>query len=169
MNTTVRVLTTEDVLTLWTMLMHAAHETSVEDVKSSPALAWYVQDWGQVGDMGVVAQQSIDGRMNVLGAAWLRLCRQDTAVPCGYGYVAKEIPELAIAVLGEHRGQGIGTVLLTHLIELAQTQFPGISLSTRSNNPAVRLYGRFGFVRVAGTEIVNRTGSTSYSMVKRFS
>ena len=125
---TVRTAALADEPVLWTMLMHAAHETSLDVVTSNPELARYVSDWGRDGDVGVVAEQE----NLAVGAAWLRLWPQDSR---GYGYVADEVPELAIAVVSESRGQGIGTALLSRLIQLATPQFSAISLSIRSDNP----------------------------------
>ena len=157
---TVRTAALADEPVLWTMLMHAAHETSLDVVTSNPELARYVSDWGRDGDVGVVAEQE----NLAVGAAWLRLWPQDSR---GYGYVADEVPELAIAVVSESRGQGIGTALLSRLIQLATPQFSAISLSIRSDNPALRLYERLGFVAVPGSEVVNRTGGRSFNMLRK--
>ncbi len=90
----------------------------------------------------------------VVGAAWLRLIQ-------GYGFVAEDIPELTIAVLPAYRGRGIGTALLTQLIDEAAQSFQGISLSVVGENPAINLYRRLGF------EIVRPDGA-SFTMVLRF-
>jgi GNAT superfamily N-acetyltransferase len=93
---------------LWKMLMLAAHETSVEYVKTQPELARYVQDWGRFGDMGFIAcLEEVS-----IGAVWLRLWSGSNR---GFGYIDDTIPELAIAVLPEYRGQGIGTKLLRQI------------------------------------------------------
>ena len=42
-----------------------------------------------------------------------------------------------------HRGSGVGTALLTHMIEAFGSR--PISLTTRTDNPARRLYARHGF------------------------
>ena len=58
-----------------------------------------------------------------------------------------ETPELAIAVAEEHRGDGIGAVLMTAIADHARTDGVGrISLSVDAENPARRLYARLGFV-----------------------
>lgn len=139
------------------MLMYAAHESSVVAVKANPDLARYVENWCRKGDMGVMAE--VD---KPVGAAWLRLWSKDNR---GYGYLAEDIPELAIALLPDYRGQGIGTALLKHVLHSAKERYPAVSLSIRADNPALRLYQRLGFRPVAGTEVVNRTGGRSFSMV----
>ena len=57
MNYTFRALTQADEPVIWQMLMHAAHELSLEAVKSQPILARYAVDWGRPGDDGFVAGQ----------------------------------------------------------------------------------------------------------------
>ena len=72
-------------------------------------------------------------------------------------------PELAIAVLPDHIGQGIGTQLLKHLLEAARKVYPAVMLSVRQNNPAWHLYERMGF-QVVDTAL-NRVGSESFVML----
>jgi hypothetical protein len=47
--------------------------------------------------------------------------------------------------------------------------FAAVSLSVRDDNPARRLYERFGFRPVDGSGQEDRVGSTSITMVRRFS
>jgi ribosomal protein S18 acetylase RimI-like enzyme len=157
----IQTLTNRDESILLPMLMHAAHESSVENVRSNPDLFRYVKDWGRNEDIGFVA---IDN--TPIGAAWLRLF---TSEDRGFGYVDDRTPELAIAVFPEYRGKGIGTKLLTHIVEYAGDLYPAISLSVRANNPVISLYQRLGFVKVDGSEIINRTGETSsFNMIYRY-
>lgn len=93
-------------------------------------------------DLGVVAE--LNGEP--LGAAWLRLL---SFLDRGYGYVADDVPELTIGVRAELRGQGVGSRLLEVLIEQAVVAgFRAVSLSVEDENPARRLYQRFGFEQV---------------------
>ncbi len=154
---TIRTTQVADESTLWTMLMYAAHEPVLTAVQSNPALSRYVQAWGRLGDMGAIAEQ--DGVP--VGAAWLRLW---SAGDRGYGYVADEIPELAIAVVPTLRGKGVGTALLKTILQMGKSEFSAISLSIRSDNPALRLYERTGFKPVPGSEVVNREGGRSFTM-----
>jgi ribosomal protein S18 acetylase RimI-like enzyme len=75
---------------------------------------------------------------------------------------------LAIAVLPDYRGQGIGAKLLTQILDTAKMKYPAVSLSVRSNNPVLRLYERTGFLKVPGSEVVNRAGEVSFNMVYKF-
>jgi len=148
------------------MLFYAAHAHDEpgrrpEDLLADPKLAAYVTGFGQRpgADLGVIAE--IDG--GPIGAAWVRVLAGDARA---YGWVDDAIPELAIAVLPGVVASGVGTRMLTELIDRARGLFPGVSLSVRSDNPARRLYERLGFTSVA--EVVNRVGGRSETMVLRF-
>ena len=161
MNYTIRAATAKDESIVWEMLRYASHEASVESLQKQPYLARYATNWGRLGDLGCIARKK---KLNI-GMAWLRLWLSEDK---GYGYVNDTIPELAIAVLPDYRGQGMGTDLLRHILAMAHKRFPGVSLSVRADNPVVRLYERVGFVKVSGSEIVNRVGVESYNMLRKF-
>ena len=64
-------------------------------------------------------------------------------------------PSLAISLLPEYRGLGIGTQLLRALLLLLRENgYRRVSLSVQKENSALRLYQRMGFHTVAekGTE-----------------
>ncbi|MEZ4676861.1 MAG: GNAT family N-acetyltransferase [Caldilineaceae bacterium] len=69
---------------------------------------------------------------------------------------------MAIAVLPEFVGRGIGSALLHHLLHAAAPHYRGVALSVRAENPALRLYQRVGFTTIG--EIENRVGGRSYDM-----
>jgi ribosomal protein S18 acetylase RimI-like enzyme len=134
----------QDVRFLRDMLHHAYYwkERAPEDTGPGP-VALYVKAWGRPGDAAMIA---IDGGFPV-GAAWYRLFARDRR---GYGFVDERTPELAIAVVPNARGKGVGAKLLAALIERARTEGYGtISLSVDRNNAgAIGLYERHGFERV---------------------
>lgn len=169
MNDSIYPLQPEDEPFLWQMLFEAAHlaeegETSVQAAMNNPQLAKYVRNWGRKNDFGFGA---IDlETQQKIGAVWLRLFPDTDR---GYGYIDDRTPELAIAVLPAYRGQGIGTRLLLHLLNAAKDLYPTISLSVRTDNPAIHLYRRLGFQDVAGSEHLNRTGGTSLTLKIDFS
>jgi len=67
----------------------------------------------------------------------------------GYGWVAADIPELSMAVLPDHQGQGIGGALLDTVCALARMSgFTAVSLSVEDGNGAAKLYADHGFVSV---------------------
>jgi len=145
----IRHATAADESILREMLYHAIHRRLGEpplprEIVWRPELGRYVDDWGRQDDLGFVAE--VDGQP--IGAVWLR---QLTGQEPGYGYVNDETPELSMAVLPAYRGQGVGSQLLTRLLNEAACRYPAVSLSVAADNPARRLYGRHGFVVVKGS------------------
>jgi ribosomal protein S18 acetylase RimI-like enzyme len=143
---TIRPLTPIDEPFLWEMLYQAIYIPQGEaapsrDIIQQPEIARYVQGWGKPGDRGFLALNAITNQP--IGAIWVRLFPIEAP---GYGYVDDQSPELAMAVLPGDRGQGIGTQLLTTLIESCPNE--SICLSVSEGNPVVRLYLRFGFTIV---------------------
>lgn len=156
-----RALIRSDEDFLWEMLRLASHEPSMEAVRAQPDLRRYVAGWGREGDFGIGA---FEVNANI-GAAW---CRCWTPEDHGYGYVAPDIPELAVAVVPEQRGEGVGTGLIQRILVVARENYAAVSLSVRAGSRAEALYLRLGFVAVEGTEVTNRVGGTSYVMLLRF-
>ena len=72
---------------------------------------------------------------------------------------------LASAVVPDYRGRGIGTKLLMQILGTAKMKYSAVSLSVRANNPVVHLYERTGFMKISGSEVVNRAGEVSFNMV----
>ncbi|MEO1449866.1 MAG: GNAT family N-acetyltransferase [Bacteroidota bacterium] len=105
-----------------------------------PDLARYVRDWGQMkGDIALVAEW--EG--NLTGAIWGRMFPAEKA---GYGFVDAATPEISIAIVLDHRGNGIGTKLLLAFEKACLVQgIRQLSLSVDKRNPALRLYQRAGF------------------------
>jgi ribosomal protein S18 acetylase RimI-like enzyme len=124
-----------------------------EQVMADPHLALYLEGWPRSGDLGLVAEQ--DGPV---GAAWYRTFSEASH---GYGFVAEEVPELAIAIVASRRQKGIGRRLLVGLIEASEAQgHPALSLSVNLGNPARELYESVGFEPV-------ETRETAMTMVRR--
>jgi GNAT superfamily N-acetyltransferase len=109
-----------------------------KQILESVELGKYYDEWGKPGDSGWLA---LSGGGTV-GAAWLRLLSGEQK---GYGYVEDDTPELSVAVLPEFRNEGIGSKLLHILMNDAVERFDKISLSVTKENPARRLYKRYGF------------------------
>jgi ribosomal protein S18 acetylase RimI-like enzyme len=141
MDYVIRPLTADDEPLLWDMLYQGIHAAAGEsalppDVVHQPQFARYVADWGRSGDIGFVAHDRDEVRP--LGAVWFR--SPETGATAG----KKAIPELAFAVRREHRRRGIGAALLTQLVK-SNPQYSTVSIPVSPDNPAVRLYERFGF------------------------
>jgi len=99
---------------------------------------------GWLPDSPDTAVIAVDGNERRLGAVWSVL-REPPLVRDSEG---SPLPELAMAVVENERGKGIGRALLDEIVERERGQFPALALNVHLLNPAVRLYIRAGF-RVA--------------------
>jgi ribosomal protein S18 acetylase RimI-like enzyme len=135
----------QDLRFLRDMLHHAYYWKERAPDSGPGPVALYVKAWGRRGDTAVIA---LDEGFPV-GAAWYRLFERDRP---GYGFVDEQTPELAIAVVPNARGKGIGSALLEALLERARGDgHAAISLSVDgANSGAIELYERHGFRAVAG-------------------
>lgn len=125
----------------------------IEEVLAEPELAKLLSGWGRKGDTAVVAEWKDGARV---GAAWYRFW---TAENHSYGFVDADTPELGIAVRQEFRQRGIGTALLTALLEQARrSAIAQISLSVEPENYSRELYEKLGFKQVG-------TSGTSWTML----
>ena len=105
-----------------------------------PQAAIFHEGWGRDGDTGLVAER--DGTR--LGLAWYRFF---TEAEHGEGFVDDSTPEVAIAVVDGHRGEGVGTALMEAIHARARgSGIRRISLSVDHDNPARGLYERLGYV-----------------------
>jgi len=135
MDSIIRPLTAADEPILWEMLyqaLHTSQEAPPRDIIKHPEFARYVESWGRAGDAGFVAHDAQSNEL--LGAVWIRLFSDEPDAT----------PNLAFAVKPGQRRRGIGAALLTQLVK-ANPHHSTISIRAPANNPAVRLYGRFGF------------------------
>jgi len=133
----------------------AEERPPLDQLLERPELRRYVEDWGRIGDVAIVA---LDRLNEPVGAAWYR---HYSAERPGFGFVAADVPELAIAVYPECRGQRVGSLLLGTIVSRARAGgCRSISLSVAADNPARRLYARHGF-EVASAD----DGAASLTMV----
>jgi len=123
------------------MLAHA-YAWRVNALDADIPLTRYVDSWGRVGDVALVATEG----GHRIGAAWLRLFRANEP---GYGFVDERTPELSIAVVPSRRRHGVGQELLDSLVEQARAAgHAALSLSVEADSPAVAFYERNGFEHV---------------------
>ena len=145
---TLRPANADDEPILWRMLYLAlfvapGRPPYPPDVVLRPEIARYVRGWGREHDSGWVATDARSGE--AIGAAWLRSWREGDR---GFGWLDDATPELTIAVVPERRGRGVGTELLRPVLRSADECYAAVSLSVSLENPAQRLYRRFGFEAV---------------------
>ena len=145
----------QDIRFLRDMLHHAYYWKERTPGEGAGPVRLYVKGWGRPGDTALVA---LDDGFPV-GAAWYRLF--SPRLP-GYGFVDERTPELAIAVVPNARGKGIGGALLDALLARAsEAGHDAISLSVdKLNEGAIHLYEEHGFERVS-------EGDTSLTMRAR--
>lgn len=75
----------------------------------------------------------------LIGACWARSTNE-------YGHIDDRTPSFSISLCESYRGNGIGTALMTAMLEeLRSRGFDRASLSAQKENPAARLYQRLGF------------------------
>ncbi len=118
-------------------------EAPPRDIIHHPDVFVYIDGFGsKIGDMGVVAE--VEGR--IVGAAWERI------IPA-FGHVDKDTPELAISVLPEYRGRGVGAAMMTRLFELLrESGYKQTSLAVQKRNAATSFYQRLGYETVRESE-----------------
>jgi ribosomal protein S18 acetylase RimI-like enzyme len=128
------------------MLHHAYYWKERQPDAGPGPVQLYVKAWGRPGDTAVIAL--LEGF--AVGAAWFRLFDEDAP---GYGFIDVQTPELAVAVVPNARGKGVGSALLSSLLDRARGDgFKALSLSVdRHNEGAIALYEQFGFGQVEET------------------
>jgi GNAT superfamily N-acetyltransferase len=113
-----------------------------EYVLEHPAAAIYHRGWGRRGDAALVAEE--DGRP--IGLAWCRLFTDDEH---GEGYLDEQTPEVAVAVVEDARGRGVGRALVEALhARLRAGGYARASISVDLENPSRRLAESFGYLEV---------------------
>jgi len=119
-----------------------------------PEIFVYVENFGGKDDCGILAEH--DGK--IIGAAWTRI------IPA-YGHIDNKTPELAISVLPNFRGQGIGSEMMHSLFDLLRERgYKRTSLSVQKDNPAVRFYERLGYEITE--ERLDHANHEDYLMIK---
>jgi len=107
----------------------------------------YVRDFGKRPDDRCLVAE-VDGK--VVGAVWARIMND-------YGHIDNQTPSLAISLYKEFRNQGIGTMLLSQMLEqLHQDGYKQVSLSVQKENYAKGMYRKAGFEVIAdrGDEVL---------------
>ena len=111
-----------------------------KSVLGMPEINAYIKDFGKKKDDYCLVAD-INGE--IIGAVWVRIISGDIK---GFGYVDDQTPEFAISLFKEYRRQGVGTRLMTEMIEyLRKVGYKQTSLSVQKENYAVNLYMKMGF------------------------
>lgn len=107
-----------------------------KEIILQPELQIYISGFGtQKDDICFVAEA--DGR--IVGAVWVRDMND-------YGHIADGVPSFAISLYKEYRNFGIGTELMTTMLnELRNKRYKRTSLAVQKANYAVKMYKKVGF------------------------
>lgn len=113
------------------------------EVIEQPELSIYIDNWGQLDDVCLVAE--VDGK--IVGAVWTRILAGEIK---GYGNIDDCTPEFAISLYKEYRNRGIGTDLMKLMLQrLKALGYKQASLSVQKENYAVKMYESVGFQIIA--------------------
>ena len=100
----------------------------------------YVRDFGKKPDDRCLVAE-VDGM--VVGAVWTRIMDD-------YGHIDSQTPSLAISLYKEYRNRGIGTQLMSRMLEkLKADGYKSVSLSVQKANYALQMYRKVGFIPVS--------------------
>jgi len=89
--------------------------------------------------------------------------------PAGRLYLetrATQLHVIDIVLIPQSRSKGVGTAILTALIEQARGEAKSVGIFVEKFNPALRLYQRLGFTPVRDTEIYLEMEWTAGSQAK---
>lgn len=103
---------------------------------NQPDLQVYIRNFGkEKDDICFVAET--DGK--VVGVVWVRDMKD-------YGHIEDGVPSFAISLYKEYRNLGIGTELMTAMLDqLKSREYSKASLAVQKANYAVRMYKKVGF------------------------
>ena len=114
-----------------------------KSIINSPELQVYVKGFGeQPHDTALVAEA--EGK--VVGAVWVRVMND-------YGHIDDDTPSFAISLYKEYRGFGIGTALMSAMLDvLKENGYKRASLAVQKENYALKLHLKAGFEIIGENE-----------------
>lgn len=144
-NVTIREIKQSELGILEDMLYEAIYQPDKKNliprsVLNIPEVNAYICNFGKKKDDYCLVA---DSNRKIVGAVWVRIISGDIK---GYAYIDDHTPEFAISLFEEYRNQGIGTRLMTAMIDyLRKNGYKQTSLSVKKENYAVKLYHKMGF------------------------
>jgi len=112
-------------------------------VLERPDVRIYAEGWGREGDIGILGEWGEE--RTPVGGAWMRLIGGGQ----GLAWIDERTPQLGIALFPPFQRRGLGRRILVAALEAARERYAQVSLSVHPLNPAVALYERCGFRKVA--------------------
>lgn len=126
-------------------------EKPPKTIVEKPELRVYIDGFGEQQDDAALCAE-VEGK--IVGAVWTRIMDD-------YGHIDSETPSLAISLYEEYRSRGIGTALLSRMVDLLKRNGKRrVSLSVQKENYALRMYERLGFE-------VYRDNGEEYIMIRK--
>ncbi len=105
-----------------------------------PEVNVYIKDFGKMKDDYCLVAD-LGGK--IIGGVWVRVLSGEIK---GYGNIDDQTPEFAISLYKEYRNKGIGSRLMTAMINyLRERGYSRASLNVKKANYAVKLYRKKGF------------------------
>ncbi len=156
MSYTIRELKEEEYPILEDFLYEAifipeGEEKPPKTIVNLPELRVYIDGFGEQKDDAALCAE-VNGK--IVGAVWTRVMDD-------YGHVDSETPSLAISLYEKYRSQGIGTALLSEIMDLLEKSGKKrVSLSVQKENYALKMYEKLGFE-------VFRDNGEEYIMIKK--
>lgn len=141
MNYLIREMQSSEYLLLEDFLYQAIYQPdktnlAPRSIIKKPECQVYIKDFGKQKDDYCFCAD-VDGK--VIGAVWVRNIN-------GYGSVDNNTVEFAISVFDEYQKMGIGTALMTKMLEhLKKLNYAKASLAVQKENYALRMYKKVGF------------------------
>lgn len=124
--------------------------TREEELKLVP---WSEQEKGAFLQMQFEAQHKFY-QENFSEANYWVIEQQDKPIGRLYlDYRPDEVRIIDIAILSEHRNQGIGSKILRDILQEAQKQDLPVRIHVEHYNPALNLYNRLGFKKIGDTGV----------------
>ncbi len=144
-NLEIREIKLEELERLEDMLYEAIYQPDEKnlipkEVITLPEIRVYIDNFGKSKDDYCLVA---DLNGEIVGAVWTRILSGNIK---GFGYIDNDTPEFAVSLYKEYRNQGIGTRLMTAMIDhLRKSAYKQTSLNVKKDNYAVRLYKNLGF------------------------
>lgn len=112
-----------------------------------PEVYAYIENFGdKIDDHCLVAEME----QQIVGAVWVRIISGNIK---GYGYIDDKTPEFAISLYKEYRNKGIGSLLMSRMINYLKNKgYEQTSLNVKKDNYAVKLYKNIGFTVIGENE-----------------
>lgn len=137
----IRPIKTNEIPLLTEFLYEAIFQRDSENLAprviiQQPALWIYIDEFGTKKDDHCLVAEI---EKKIVGAVWVRCIK-------AFGHISETVPEFAISVYPQYRGEKIGTKLMEAMLKLLKSKgYALTSLAVQKDNYAVRMYKQVGF------------------------